>query len=77
MDAVIWTIVTISITWIGKLEIDRMLKMLQSGQSTTMLNIPRYIVYAVVAFACLLMLISHIICGIKDVQKYKEVMTDE
>lgn len=42
-----------------------------------MLNIPRYIVYAVVAFACLLMLISHIICGIKDVQKYKEVMTDE
>lgn len=77
MSAVIWTIVTISVTWIGKLEVDRMLKMLKSGQSTTMLNIPRYIVYAVVAFACLLMLISHIICGIKDVQKYRGDMTDE
>lgn len=77
LNVIIWCIVTYCVAWIGKLQVDRMLKMLASGQSTTVLNIPRWIVYAGVALACLLMLIGHIIVGIEDLKGLKKKGGDE
>lgn len=71
LDALIWAFVTYCIVWIGKVQVDRAINLYRKAQTTVVLNFPKYITYGVVAFACLLMLISHIIAGIEDVQKYR------
>jgi len=71
MNTLIWIITAASIAWIGNLQMQRALKMFATKQFTTMLHFPRYIVYAVVVFACFLMLINHLICGIEDFLKHR------
>lgn len=65
LNPLIWILVTIGICWIFKLEFARMLKLMHTGQMTTMLKIPKYINYGVVVFACALMIINHFLNGIE------------
>lgn len=74
LDVIIWIIVAYSITWIGQLQINRMFTMRRSGLATSILRFPSWIQYAVVAFACLLMLISHILNGVEDFKEYRKVL---
>ena len=71
LDVLTWLIVAGSIIWIGKLQLDRTITMFQKHNTTSILEIPRCITYGVVTFACFLMFISHVICGIEDIQNRK------
>ena len=65
---VIWWIVFVSIVIIGKLEINRTLDLIKTSLRTPVLHIPSYIEYAVVVFACLLILIGHFINGVEIIK---------
>lgn len=65
---VIWWIIFVSIVIIGKLEINRTLDLIKTSLRTPVLHIPSYIEYAVVVFACLLILIGHLINGIEIIK---------
>lgn len=76
IEVLIWIIVAYSVTWIGQLQVKRMFTMKRAGLSSNILHFPSWISYAVVAFACLLMLIGHIINGIEDFMKYRRVLKE-
>lgn len=73
VSVIIWVIVAISIGAITKLEIDRVLILIQSDLRTSVLHIPSSVEYIGVVAACLLMLINHIIVGIEALCEMKEV----
>ena len=72
MDAVIWWFVAYAITWIGKVQVDRSINLFKKAQTTVVLHFPKYVTYSVVTFACVLMLINHIIVGIEDIRKMRK-----
>ncbi len=66
VSVLIWIITALAVGWLGNLLLQRAVTMLGNHSVTTLLHIPRGFVYAVVAFSCLLMLISHVLNGIDD-----------
>ncbi len=67
---IIWATVAYSIVWLGQVQVNRTMQLLAKNQATIVLHFPKYVTYGVVAFCCLLMLISHIIVGIEDLQHF-------
>lgn len=69
MSVLIWVIVAVSIGAIAKLEMDRVLGLIQSGLRTSILRLPSSVEYIGVVIACVLMLLNHVINGIEALRK--------
>lgn len=69
IEAVAWILVMICICMIFKLELDRTMKFLATGQATTMLKIPKVYIYGVVVICCAMMVVNHLLNGIEDIIK--------
>lgn len=69
IEVVIWILVFISVSMIFKLELDRTIKFFMTGQTTTMLKIPKVYIYGVVVVFCAMMVINHLLNGIEDLRK--------
>ena len=69
IEVIVWILVMISICMIFKLELDRTMKFLATGQSTTMLKIPKFYIYGVVVVCCAMMVVNHALNGIEDIKK--------
>lgn len=67
IEAIVWVVTTAVLAVVMVLEYDRMLTLMGTMQSSAVLRIPRFINYGVVCFACLLMLLCHLLNGISDV----------
>ena len=63
IEVIVWILVMISICMIFKLE-------LATGQSTTMLKIPKFYIYGVVVVCCAMMVVNHVLNGIEDIKKF-------
>jgi|UniRef100_UPI003FF03EBF C4-dicarboxylate transporter, small subunit len=70
IEVIVWILVMISICMIFKLELDRTMKFLATGQSTTMLKIPKFYIYGVVVVCCAMMVVNHVLNGIEDIKKF-------
>lgn len=70
VEVIVWILVMISLCLIFKLELDRTMKFLSSGQTTTMLKIPKFYIYGVVVVSCGMMVVNHVFNGIESVSKY-------
>lgn len=79
LNIVIWIIVAVAISYIGKLELDRVFELMKTGLRTPILSIPSAVEYIGVFIACVLMLLSHIIDGLETVLDIdvKEEVTNE
>ncbi|MGN0177954.1 MAG: TRAP transporter small permease [Monoglobaceae bacterium] len=69
IEVVIWILVFISVSMIFKLELDRTIKFFMTGQTTTMLKIPKVYIYGVVVVCCAMMVVNHLLNGIEDLRK--------
>lgn len=70
VETVVWVLVLISLCMIFKLELDRTAKFFSTGQSTTMLKIPKAYIYSVVVASCAMMVINHLLNGVEDIIKF-------
>lgn len=69
VEVIVWVLVLVSVSMIFKLELDRTVKFFATGQTTTMLKIPKAYIYGVVVISCAMMVINHLLNGIEDIMK--------
>ncbi len=68
VQILVWVLVMIAICWIFKLELDRTFQLFSTKQSTTVLQIPKYITYGAIVIMCAGMILNHLLNGIDDVR---------
>lgn len=72
LDVLSWIVTAFTIVGMIYLLGDRVGDLIRSGLRTPVLRLPSYIEYAVVVFAAVLMLISHIITGLEGLLNKEE-----
>lgn len=72
IEILVWLITAAILAVVMVLEYDRMLTLISTMQSSAVLRIPRFVNYGVVCFACLLMLLCHLLNGVTDVLTHKK-----
>lgn len=70
VEVVAWILVMISLCMIFKLQLDRTMKFFSTGQSTTMLKIPKFYIYGVVVICCAMMVVNHVLNAVEDLGKF-------